>query len=72
MELCSHGRPMDEICVECEFEREQADLEAQRADPYGSMAFGDAIRFEEECIANDMSMGEFNELFPDYPEEDFE
>lgn len=51
----SSTNPVDpEFCLECEYEREQFEIEQMRADPYECMPFGDAQRWEDEQVFQDM------------------
>ena len=58
---CPHGVPLDTMCVQCEYEREQADIEAMRGDPYECMPFGDLQRMEDEACFRDLAAGEGRE-----------
>ena len=64
---CPHNVPLDQMCPQCEFEREQFEIEAARADPYECMPFGDAQRFEDNAVADDIAMGEGRDFECDFP-----
>lgn len=48
-----------------EFEAELYEIEQERADPYNSIPFGDAQRFEDEQVARDRDWEEIAESDPD-------
>lgn len=69
---CPHGNPSNEFCARCEWEREQADIEAMRADPYECMPFGDAVRWEEEQIFQEQSQENWDDYSAEHPDDDHE